>query len=132
MVKKGDVLSPLFFNFPLEYTIRMIQAIQDGLKLNGTYQPFVCAFDVITLRGSVYTTKEKAEVLVVASKEIGLEVNVDKSKYMVMSRDQNAGRSYSMNIDNSSIERLEGFKYLGTSLTLWRRNFLLNFSTFCF
>ena len=36
---------------------------------------------------------------------------------MVMSRDQNAGRSYSMKIDNSSIERVEEFKYLGTTLT---------------
>jgi len=33
-----------------------------------------------------------------------------------MSRDQNAGRSYSMKIDNSSIERVEEFKYLRTML----------------
>jgi len=42
---------------------------------------------------------------------------VNKTKYMIMSRDQNAGRSYSMMIDNSSIERVEEFKYLGTTLT---------------
>ena len=36
---------------------------------------------------------------------------------MIMSRDQNAGRSHSMKIDNSSIERVEEFKYLGTTLT---------------
>ena len=52
-----------------------------------------------------------------ASKEIGLEVNADKPKYMVMSRDQNAGESHSMKIDNSSFERVEEFKYLGTTLT---------------
>ena len=52
-----------------------------------------------------------------ASKEIGLEVNADKTKYMVMSRDQNAGQSHGMKIDNSSFERVEEFKYLGTSLT---------------
>jgi hypothetical protein len=40
----------------------------------------------------------------VASKEIGLEVNVDKTKYMVMSRDENAVRSHRMKIDNSSFE----------------------------
>jgi hypothetical protein len=44
-------------------------------------------------------------------------VTADKTKYMVMVRDQNAGRSHSMNIDNSSIERVEEFKYLGTTLT---------------
>jgi hypothetical protein len=58
-----------------------------------------------------------AEALVVASKEIGLEVNADKTKYMVMSRDQNAGRSHSMKSDNSSFERVEDFKYLGTTQT---------------
>ena len=46
-----------------------------------------------------------------------LEENADKTKYMIMSRDQNAGRSYSMKIDNSSTERVEEFKYLGTKLT---------------
>jgi hypothetical protein len=60
---------------------------------------------------------EKALALVVASKEIGLEVNADKTKYMVMSRDQTAGRSDSMKIDNNSFERVEQFKYLGTILT---------------
>ena len=54
--------------------------------------------------------------MVVATKEIGLEVNADKTKYMIMSRGQNAGRSHSMKTDNSSIERVEEFKYLGTTL----------------
>ena len=48
-----------------------------------------------------------------ASKEIVLEVNADKTKYMVMSQDQNAGQSHSMKIDNSSFERVEEVKYLG-------------------
>ena len=52
-----------------------------------------------------------------ATKEIGLELNADKTKYMIMSREQNAGRSHSMKTDNSSIERVEEFKYLGTTLT---------------
>ena len=47
----------------------------------------------------------------------GLEVNADKAKYMVMSRDQNAGRIHSVRIDNSTFERMEEFKYLGTTLT---------------
>ena len=52
-----------------------------------------------------------------ATKEIGLEVNADKTKYVVRSRDRNAGRGHSVKIDNSSIERVEEFKYLGTTLT---------------
>jgi len=50
--------------------------------------------------------KEKAEALVVGSKETGLEVNVYKTTYMIMSRDQNAGRSHIMKTDNRSFERV--------------------------
>ena len=60
--------------------------------------------------GSAHTVKEKAEALVFATKKIGLEVNADKTKYMVMSRDRNAGRGHSVKIDNSYIERVEEFK----------------------
>ena len=52
-----------------------------------------------------------------AGKEIRLEVNVDKIKYKFTSRDQNAGRSHSIKIDNSSTESVEEFKYFGTRLT---------------
>jgi len=59
------------------------------LKLNGEHQILLHADDNI-LGGSTHTVKENAEALVGATKETGLEVNADKSKYMVMSRDQNA------------------------------------------
>ena len=58
---------------------------QDGLKLNGTHQLLANADDVNILGGSVHTVKENAEALVVATKEIGLEVNADKTKYLIMS-----------------------------------------------
>ena len=57
------------------------------------------------------------EAVVVATREIGLEVNADKTKYMVMSREQTAGLSHTMKVDNSSIERVEEFRYLGTTVT---------------
>ena len=44
-------------------------------------------------------------------------MNVDKSKYMVMSGDQDAGRSYNMRTESGYFERVEEFKYLGTALT---------------
>ena len=66
--------------------------------------------------GSIRAVKENAEALVVAAKEIGLEVNADKTQYMVVSGDQNAGRSYSIKIDNSCFRRVEHVKYLGTNL----------------
>jgi len=116
-LKQGDALSPLIFSFALEYAIRRVQVNQNGLKLNGTHQLLVYANDVNILGGSVQTVKENAEALIVASKETGLEVNADKTKYMVMFRDQNAGRSYNMKTDNSSFESVEELKYLATILT---------------
>ena len=116
-LKQGDALSPLLFNFALEYAIRRIQVNQNGLKLNDTHQLLTYADDVNILGGSVHTVEENAETLIVAAKEIGLEVNADKTKDMIMSRDQNARRSHSVKIDKSSIERVEEFKYLGTKLT---------------
>jgi len=108
---KQEVLSPLLFNFALEYAIRRVQVNRDGLKLNDTHQLLIYADGVNILGGSVHTVKEKTEALILASKETGLELNVDKTKYMVMSRDQNAKQSHNMETDNSSIEMLEDFRY---------------------
>ena len=74
------VLSPLLFNFALEYAIRRVQVDQDGLKLNGTHQLLAYADDVNILGRSIHTVKENTEALVVATKEIGLEINADKTK----------------------------------------------------
>ena len=75
------------------------------------------ADDANILCRSVHTVTKSTEASVVASKEIGLEVNAKTTKYMVMSRDQNPGRNHSIRIDNSSVERAEHFTYLGTNLT---------------
>jgi len=88
-----------------------------GLKLNGTHQVLVTADDVNILGRSLHTIQEKAEALVEASKETELEVIADKSNYMVMSRDQNAGRSQNMKIINGSFEKVEELKYMGNPLT---------------
>jgi hypothetical protein len=87
------------------------------LKLNGTHQLLVYVDAGNILGRSIHTIEKNTEALVIASKETGLEVNVDKTKYMVMSQDQNAGRSQSMKTDNSSLERAEELKYLGRTLT---------------
>jgi hypothetical protein len=59
----------------------------------------------------------KTENLIVARRETGLEVNVDITRHMGMSRDQNGGRRLNTSFDNNFFERLEQFKYLGKTLT---------------
>jgi len=113
-LKQGDALSPMLFNSALEYAIRRVQVSQDGLKLNGTHQLLAYADDVNILGGSIHTLKENAETLVAATREIGLEVSADKTKYMVMSQDQNAERIQSVRIDNNTFERVE-------SLNIWEQ-----------
>jgi sorting nexin-29 len=56
-LKEGDALLPLLFNFALEYAIRSVQVIQNGLKLNGTHQLLIYTNDVNILGGTVQTQK---------------------------------------------------------------------------
>jgi len=107
----------MLFNFASEYAIRRVGVNQDGLKLNATHQLLDYADYVNIQIGSINTLKEKVEALVAATRQIGLEVSADKTKYMVMSRDQNAGRIHSVRINNITFERVEEFKYLGKTLT---------------
>jgi hypothetical protein len=117
VLKQGDAQTPLLFNFALEYSIKRVQVNQEGLKLKGIHQLLAYADDVNILGGSVLTVRENAEALVVATKEIRLEVNTDKTKYVFMPWERNAGWGHGVKIDNSSIERVEEFKYLGATLT---------------
>jgi len=71
-LKQGYVLSPLLFNFALEYAIRRVQVNQDGLEVNGTHQLLVYADDVNILGGSMHTVKENADPMIVAVREIRL------------------------------------------------------------
>jgi hypothetical protein len=82
-LKQGDALSPLLFNFALEYAIRKNQENQVGLKLSGTHQLLAYTDDVNLLGDNIDTKKKNTETLIDASQEVGLEMNVEKTKYRV-------------------------------------------------
>jgi hypothetical protein len=93
----------------LEYAIRRVQETQEWLKSNGTNQLLVYADDVNIVG-------ENTDSLFDASKEVGTEMNQEKTNYMLISRSQKIGQKHSINIANRSYEDMAKFRYLGTTL----------------
>jgi sorting nexin-29 len=88
-----------------------------GLKLNRTHQLLAYADDVNLLGDNIDTIKKNTETLIDASMEFGLEINVEKTKYMLLSRPQNIGQNLDIKIANRSFENVSQLKYLGTTVT---------------
>ena len=111
------MLSPLLFNFALEYAIRRVQENRIGLELSGKRQLLVYADDVNMLGKNLQTVRENAEIFIKASKDIGLEVNSETNKCMITSRSQKVILNQNIVIKNSSFEKVWKFKYLEARVT---------------
>jgi hypothetical protein len=88
-----------------------------GLKLNGKHL-LAYADEVKLLGDNIDTVKKNTETLIDASKEAGLEINIEKSKYMSLSFHQNVGKNRDIKTTNRSFQNVSQFKYLCTILTI--------------
>jgi hypothetical protein len=93
-----------------------VQEDQVGLKLNGVHQLLAYADDVNLPRDNIDTIEKNTETLIDTSKEVGPEINVEKSKYMLLSRQQNVGQNLDIKIANRSFENVPQFRYLGMTV----------------
>jgi hypothetical protein len=116
-LRQGDALLPLLFNFPLENVIRKVQKNQVRLKLNETHQLLVYAADLNLLGDNIDTTQKNTEILTAARKEVGLESNTEKTKYMLLSHHQNAAQNHEIKTAKISSENEAQFKYLEKTVT---------------
>jgi hypothetical protein len=95
-----------------------VQENQVGLKFNGTHQLLAYA-DYVNLMGeNIDTINKNTEILTDASKKIGLEINLGKTKYMLVSHYQNVGQNQDMKITNISFENVSQFKYFETTVQI--------------
>jgi hypothetical protein len=82
-LKQGNDLSPLFFNFSLEYAVKKVQKNKVGLKLSGAHQ--LLTYDGVNiLGGNVHAMKKNTEPINDASKEVGVQITVEKTKCVLV------------------------------------------------
>jgi hypothetical protein len=95
------------------------------------------ADDVNLLGNNVDTIKKNIETLIYASKEVGLEIHVEKTKYVLLSRHQNVGQNENIKTANRSFENVSHFKYWGTTVSIQnliqkKKKFRFNSSNACY
>jgi len=118
-IKKGFETRRCFIAIAFELWFRVCHQVGSGkpewLERNDIHQLLVHA-DVDIFGGSIHTIKKNTEASVVASKEMGVEVNANETKNIVMSRGQKAGQCHKIKTENSLFENVKRFGYLGITV----------------
>jgi hypothetical protein len=115
--KQADALSPLLFNFALQHATIKVQENQVGLKLNGTHHLLVYADDVNLLGDNTNIIKKNTGALTDMSKDVGLEVNTEKTKYVLIPHHQNSQQNHNIKMANKTFKNVAKIKYQGISVT---------------
>lgn len=118
-VRQGDGLAPTLFNLVLEAVMRRANIRRNATLLHHSYQILGYADDLDIAGRSLKAVKETFEAIEVKAKKVGLEVNAEKTKFMVVSRYQNAGKNIgkTLNLGQYSFEVVKEFTYLGSVIS---------------
>jgi hypothetical protein len=118
-LRQGDAISPVLFNIVLKKVVREAALDKEGVKL-GENNIGILAYadDIVLMADSKDKLKEQSKQLINAAKRVGLEINAEKTEYMVVQRHEQIGcRNEVLEVENYKFKRVQQFKYLGTLIT---------------
>ena len=121
-LRQGDALSCILFNMTLERAIRKVDINPGGTLLNRTIQILGYADDIGILSRTEKDLKETYQKIEYESRCAGLKVNEEKTKYMIMRRNNQITPSQHIMTENSKFECVQEFKYLGAIVTANNEN----------
>jgi len=118
-LRQGDALLPILFNIALEKVIRESRIEENGIRLGGCIIGVLAyADDIVLLVENKVNLKEQAGKLLDTANRIGLEINAEKTEYLIMQRGEVADHVHPfLEVGQYKFQRVKEFKYLGSILT---------------
>lgn len=117
-LKQGDALSPVLFNFVLEYAIRKVCALNGGVNINGQHKVIGYADDLALLGERKQHVVDSVSCLQQEASKIGLSINHDKTEYLHMRRYRNLKQKREdLAVGNTIYKGVAKFRYLGCTVT---------------